>query len=158
MSFTDNRELLRTPREFAEGVVGGEIGDDLGSEISNLLGFTKNFFLQFFSQYGVEISRLDVDGEARARAVERRLRSTTDWSALLLVSHYITISSTLDESGHTSDEMARHEAYEEVLYAVLELLDRIKNWAADEALDELREEARSVHELFEGAVASLLPI
>lgn len=145
---------------FAEGVAGDEIeaGDDLGLEISNLLGFTKNFFLQFFSQYGVEISRLDAEGEARARTLERRLRSTTDWSALLLVSHYITISSTLDESAHTSDEMERNDAHEEVLYAVLELLERIKNWAADEDLHELRDEAGSVHGLFGDAVAALLPL
>jgi hypothetical protein len=94
----------------------------------------------------------------RARRVERQLRETDDEPALLLVSHYITISTTLDETANKSDQLEREEAYEEVLYAILELVGRIAKWAETKGLSKLASEAQVVHEKLDGAVASLVPL
>lgn len=159
MSIPDDPRLLTTPRKFAVAVLEGEAGEDLGPDISNLLGFTKGFYLQYFAEeHGIEVSRLDSGGRRRVRAVEERLRAGDDQPAQLLVSHYITISSRLDESSDTSDELERNEAYEEVLLAVLELLDRVAVWAAARGLDQLASEARVTHGRFDDAVARLLPL
>ncbi len=159
MTLPDEPRLLRTPRRFAESVISGEVPDDLGPDVGNLLGFAKNFYLQFFAEeYGLEISRLDMAGQARARRVERQLRTAGERSALLLVSHYITISNNLDETANKSDELELNEAYEEVLYAILELVDRIAKWAGAKRLAALATEAQLVHEEFERAVESLVPL
>jgi hypothetical protein len=159
VTLRDEPALLRTPRTFAESVLNGEVSEDLGPEIGNLLGFAKNFYLQYFAEeHGLEISRLDMAGQLRARRVERQLRGSSDESALLLVSHYITISTSLDETANKSDELEREEAYEEVLYAILELVGRIARWAPTKSLSKLANEAQLVHENLDGAVASLVPL
>jgi hypothetical protein len=159
VTLPDEPRLLRTPRRFAESVLGGDLSEDLGPDVGNLLGFTKNFYLQYFAEeHAVEISRLDMEGQSRARRIERQLRAADDDSALLLVSHYITISTSLDESANTSDELERNEAHEEVLYAVLELVDRIAHWAGSKGLSKLQAEAQLVREKFDAAVTSLLPL
>jgi hypothetical protein len=69
VTLPDEPRLLRTPRRFAESVLGGDLSEDLGPDIGNLLGFTKNFYLQYFAEeHAVEISRLDMDSEVSWRA------------------------------------------------------------------------------------------
>jgi hypothetical protein len=97
-------------------------------------------------------------GQVRARRVERQLRTAGEQPALLLVSHYITISNSLDETANKSDELELDEAHEEVLYAVLELVDRIAKWAGAKRLPALAAEAELVHKEFERAVESLVPL
>ena len=156
MSFPDDPKLLRRTRHFAAVVLAGEIPEDVQPDISNLLGFAKNFYLQFFQdEHEIEVSGFNREGRALVRPLEVRLRTGSDAAGRLLVSHYLTMAERLDENAETSDELDPDIERDEILVAVVELLDRIANWAEARNLNRLAEEAKLTHGEF-GRAASIL--
>lgn len=156
MSFSDDPGLLRRTRQFAAHILAGEVPDDLQPDISNLLGFAKNFYLQFFQEeYKIEVSGLDREGRNRIRPIEARIRGHADDPNRLLVSHYLTMAERLDENAQTSDELDPDQEAEEVLLAIVELLDRITGWAEFRGLRELANYGRLTHDEFNRAAVIL---
>ena len=157
VSFPDNPELLRTPRNFAARALDGELdADQISAELSNLLGFTKNFYLQFLAlACGLTIRDLDRDARRTVRPIERRLRASKESTATLrLISHFVTVVEFLEsDDGTLYDEMTTADRRRRILQDLGELLDRIGNWADErDDLPRLTSRAEEVTAAFASAV------
>jgi hypothetical protein len=157
VSFPDNPELLRTPRNFAAHVLDNDLdADQISAQLSNLLGFAKNFFLQFFDfEFGVQIRDLDRAARKAIRPVERKLRkSKSSHATLRLISLFVTLVEFLGaEEPALSVEPAIADRRRRILEEVSDLLDRIRAWAEEHGeLPRLAEEAGRVAGDFTAAV------
>lgn len=157
MSFPDNPDILRTPRNFALRVLDAELDEDeISRQLSNLLGFAKNFYLQFFEfEFDIRIRNLDRDARRAVRPVERRLRNKREsLTELRLISHFVTLVKFLEE-----DETTEYDAYDlpdrrrRILEDIAELLTRILQWSkVREDLARLANQASSVVDDFGAAI------
>ena len=157
MSFPDNPELLRTPRNFAAHVIDGELdADEVSAQLSNLLGFAKNFYLQFFDfEFDLEIRDLDRQARKAVRPVERKLRASKGGRPTLrLISQFVTLVEFLEEdAGTLYDHLTTADRRRRILEDIGELLERIAVWAATrEDLQRLSKRAREVADDFVNAV------
>lgn len=159
MSFPDNAELLRTPRNFAGHVNKGNLDAEfakISSQLSNLLGFAKNFYLQFFDfEFGVSIRGLDREARRAVRPVERRLRASKESPEVLrLISQFVTLVEFLEEDEGTDyDSMTTADRRRRILEDIGELLDRIASWSSARSdLPRLAERAAEVSKDFRTAV------
>jgi hypothetical protein len=154
VSFPDNPNLVDRPKRFASDILKGDLPDDIQPYLNNLLGFARGFYLQYFKmEHGLEVRAFNARGRRLARSVEASTKLNEP--SRQLVSHYLTIASTLEDNRGTSDELPPDEARDEVLSAILELLARIAAWAEHAGLTDLVDSAKETHGIFRAAVARL---
>ncbi len=160
MSFPDNPELLRTPRDFAEHALDGDVDrEEISNQLSNLLGFARNFYLQFFDfEFELQILNLDRAARRAIRPVERRLRAAKgSTSTLRLISQFVTLVEFLEEDEATDyDQRQTADRRRRILEDIGELLDRIARWACERGdLPRLCKRARKVADDFAAAAETV---